>query len=233
VLRSAATGKAGYVELPLGPPIGVAGARTTHAVSLERGDALLLFTDGLVEVPGEDIDLGLDRLRELLSEPPSVTDARRLCSLVCEKLGSGSDDIAVLAITLDDGERRTADATFPAESTTPGAARTWVGATLADWEVHGDVVDTAVLGVNELVTNALLHARSTSRVELDLDDQRLLVLVTDTGLGPAPEQQDADPTAMRGRGLLLVEALTDAWGSEQTSRGTTVWFELARGQAEE
>jgi len=80
--------------------------------------------------------------------------------------------------------------------------------------------------VNELVTNALLHARTAARVELDLDDHRLLVLVSDGGLSGVLSRQESDPSAARGRGLMLVEAMTDAWGSERSSRGTTVWFEV-------
>ena len=101
---------------------------------------------------------------------------------------------------------------------------------LARWDVDDDLRQRALLGVNELVTNALLHARSPAHVELDLDERRLLVLVTDQGLGTAVAVQDNDPAAVRGRGLALVEAIADAWGNERTSRGTTVWFELSLEQ---
>lgn len=40
---------------------------TTHSGRLDRGDALLLYTDGMVETPGRDLDLGIDRLMGLAS----------------------------------------------------------------------------------------------------------------------------------------------------------------------
>jgi anti-sigma regulatory factor (Ser/Thr protein kinase) len=216
-----------YVDVPPGPPIGLSASRATATVLLGRGDVLLLFTDGLVEVPGEDIDSGLGRLRDLVATSSVASDPRRLCAAVLDRLGTGTDDVALLVVMLDDGERRTATTTVPPDSRSPGLARGWTSRTLVGWGLTGDLVDVALLGVNELVTNALLHARTAARVELDLDDRRLLVLVNDGGLSGELERQESDPSASRGRGLLLVEALTDAWGSERSSRGTTVWFELS------
>lgn len=217
-----------YVDVAPAPPLGLASSRESTTVTLDSGDVFLLFTDGLVEVAGEDIGAGLDRLRDALLDSADVTDARRICTLVLDRFGVGGDDVAVVAVTMDEGQRRTATRTLPAESTAPGAARVWAAKTLGSWGLDEDGIDVALLGINELVTNALLHARTGSRVELDLDEQRLLVLVSDSGMASQPQVQETDPTAVRGRGLVLVDALTDAWGSERTSRGTTVWFEIAR-----
>lgn len=217
-----------YVVVPAGPPLGLAGERGLAHVRLGEGDVLLLFTDGLVEVGGQDLGVGLDELRRLALEHGAVTDPRRLCSLLLDHLGTGDDDIAVMAVAMDAGERRTASLGVPAEASAPGEARRWASRTLIDWGLDDDSLQIALLALNELTTNALLHARSGSRVELDLDDDRLLVLVTDAGLSTALAPQSAEPTELRGRGLALVEAITTAWGSERTSRGTTVWFEIAR-----
>jgi anti-sigma regulatory factor (Ser/Thr protein kinase) len=132
-----------------------------------------------------------------------------------------------MILTRDEGLRRTAALDVPAESSAPATARSWLRTMLGRWGVDNDLRQRALLGVNELVTNALLHARSPAHVELDLDERRLLVLVTDRGLGSSVAVQDTDPSAVRGRGLALVEAVADAWGNERTSRGTTVWFELS------
>ncbi|HEU4675548.1 MAG TPA: SpoIIE family protein phosphatase [Motilibacteraceae bacterium] len=217
-----------YVVVPAGPPLGLAGERGLAHVRLGEGDVLLLFTDGLVEVGGQDLGVGLDELRRLAVEHGSVTDPRRLCSLLLDHLGTGDDDIALMAVAMDAGERRTASLAVPAEASAPGEARRWATRTLGDWGLDEDSLQIALLALNELTTNALLHARSGSRVELDLDDARLLVLVTDAGLTTALAPQSAEPNELRGRGLALVEAITTAWGSERTSRGTTVWFEVAR-----
>jgi anti-sigma regulatory factor (Ser/Thr protein kinase) len=217
---------AAYLDLEPAPPLGLGGLRQSTTVTLERRDVLLLFTDGLVEVSGEDIDVGLARLRDTVLHAAEIGDPRRICSLVLDRFGAGTDDVAVVALAMDDGQRRTASLTLPGESIAAGAARRWAAASLAEWGLDADATDVALLGINELVTNALLHARTGSRVELDLDDHRLLVLVSDSGMAPDLQVPDTDLTAARGRGLALVDALTDAWGSERSSRGTTVWFEI-------
>jgi anti-sigma regulatory factor (Ser/Thr protein kinase) len=216
-----------FLPVVAGPPLGIAAARTAYRTQLHQDDVFVLYTDGLVEVPGQSLDIGLDELAALADSRRDISDPRRFCSLLLGELGTGSDDTAVMVLTRDEGLRRTAALDVPAESTAPGAARTWVRTVLARWSVDDDVRQRALLGVNELVTNALLHARSPAHVELDLDERRLLVLVTDRGMGTTVAVQDTDPGAVRGRGLALVEALADAWGNERTSRGTTVWFELA------
>jgi anti-sigma regulatory factor (Ser/Thr protein kinase) len=216
-----------FVPLIAGPPLGIAAPRSTHHTQLHQDDVLMLFTDGLVEVPGQSLDIGLTELATLADARRDVTDPRRLCALLLGELGAGTDDTAVMVLTRDEGLRRTAALDVPAESTAPGTARGWVRTVLGRWDVDDDLRQRALLGVNELVTNALLHARSPAHVELDLDERRLLVLVTDRGLGTSVAVQETDPAAVRGRGLALVEALADAWGNERTSRGTTVWFELS------
>ena len=220
-----------YVDVPPAPPLGVSGERASITTVLGPGDTLLLFTDGLIEVPAQDIDTGLERLRHVVEQRFAAADPRLLCSLVLDRFGTGDDDIALVAVTLDDSQRRSASLDLPAESTSPGVARSWVATALTDWGLDAELVENALLATNELVTNALLHARSGTHLELDLDDHRLLVLVSDSGMVATLHQQHADPTAQRGRGLDLVDAITDAWGSDRTSRGTTVWFELARGRA--
>ncbi|HSE55139.1 MAG TPA: SpoIIE family protein phosphatase [Nocardioidaceae bacterium] len=221
--------RAEFADVSPDPPLGIIGLRSTSTIVLDPGDTLLLFTDGLIELPSRDIDIGLEELREVVEHQLTVADPRLLCSLVLDRLGSGDDDIAVVAVTRDDSQRRSARLDLPAESTAPGAARAWVATTLTGWGLDPEMAQNALLATNELVTNALLHARSGTHIELDLDDHRLLVLVSDSGMAATLYQQHADPTAQRGRGLDLVDAITDAWGSERTSRGTTVWFELTRG----
>ena len=91
----------------------------------------------------------------------------------------------------------------------------------------GNARAVAELCVSELVTNAVLHAGTSSELRVVLDSA-LTVSVRDRG-GPAPEATpDHDPDLLRvhGRGLQLVEAMADRWGSERDAVGTTVWFAL-------
>jgi anti-sigma regulatory factor (Ser/Thr protein kinase) len=112
----------------------------------------------------------------------------------------------------------------------PRAARAFVAETLTAWNVQADEVEAARLVVSELVTNAVLHAPEspTISVGLRLTDRAVRVLVTDGGLDEPEHRAQPDPgTAEAGRGVWLVDAFADRWGTETDGReGKTVWCEL-------
>ncbi len=90
-----------------------------------------------------------------------------------------------------------------------------------------DVVEAAELMVSELATNCIRHVHSRFELVLDRTDTQIRVEVTDFG-GGAPELQLAGPEDLGGRGLRIVEMLSDSWGvTRRTPEGKTVWFELA------
>ena len=91
----------------------------------------------------------------------------------------------------------------------------------------------AVLLVGELVTNSVLHAATGAAHEIvlelviGLDDVR--VVVTDGGSPTVPMIQPLDPRRPGGRGLFLVDTLSDRWGmTREGSHETQVWFEMGR-----
>ena len=105
-------------------------------------------------------------------------------------------------------------------------ARRFVERTLRLWEVDDTNVDDAVLLTSELMSNAVLHARTDVRVNVRAqEDGTLRVDVADENprlpLSAAPPED-----AQSGRGLWLVETMASAWGVERTSEGKTIWFEL-------
>jgi anti-sigma regulatory factor (Ser/Thr protein kinase) len=87
-------------------------------------------------------------------------------------------------------------------------------------------LDDAQLAATELVTNAVLHGREPITVEIVVTADVLRVAVTD-GSGVSPSFSLLDPTAVTGRGLLLVASVADRWGVEPQPDGKTVWMELA------
>jgi anti-sigma regulatory factor (Ser/Thr protein kinase) len=115
----------------------------------------------------------------------------------------------------------------------PRVARAFVAETLSAWNVQVDGVEAAKLVVSELVTNAVLHAResATISVGLRLTDDVLRVRVTDGGVDEPERRAPPDPwTAETGRGLWLVDAFTERWGTETDGQdGKTVWCELRAG----
>jgi CheY-like chemotaxis protein len=93
---------------------------------------------------------------------------------------------------------------------------------------YDDVIDDALVVVSELVTNAILHARSECDLLLKDADHILRIEVIDGGHG-SPELQRPAAHAEHGRGLLLVSAMCAAWGVDTLSDGRKmVWAELKR-----
>jgi anti-sigma regulatory factor (Ser/Thr protein kinase) len=216
------------VAVTPGAPVGLGGERTAMEFALDVDDVLVLYTDGLVEVPGEDLEAAIEALAADVSGAAASGDPRRIGSDLVDKRRTHDDDAAVLVLVVSERRHRVASVELPPEARSAAAARSWARGVLEAWSANEDVVDSAVLGISELVSNSVLHAQSTVRVELDLDDRCLLVLVTDAGGHSSPSPQDVEPTSSRGRGLAVVRAIATAWGNEQSSRGSTVWFELAR-----
>jgi anti-sigma regulatory factor (Ser/Thr protein kinase) len=116
-----------------------------------------------------------------------------------------------------------------ADPASPRIARERTRSALSAW---GDAEsrDTAVLLVSELVTNAVVHARSTVTVRLLVDEGCVTVEVDDaSALPPSVRLPRADQPG--GRGLHLLESLTDRWGVRPSATGKTVWFELTSGSS--
>ena len=109
----------------------------------------------------------------------------------------------------------------------PGSARMareFMTDTLIGWECD-DVIDTAVLLASELVTNAVLHARTPLTVTVSLDERRLRVEVWDhSTVVPQPRPYQVDDAT--GRGLAMIGAYAAAWGVEPQPDGKCVWFEI-------
>jgi anti-sigma regulatory factor (Ser/Thr protein kinase) len=113
----------------------------------------------------------------------------------------------------------------------PRAARAFVAETLTAWNVRADEVEAAQLVVSELVTNAVLHAAGSPTISLNLHltDGAVRVLVSDGSLGEPDRRLRPDPRrGETGRGVWLVDAFAECWGTETHGRdGKTVWCELS------
>lgn len=116
---------------------------------------------------------------------------------------------------------------WSADEQAPAAARRFVG----EWFRDRGFEDayTAQLIVSELVTNALLHGVPpiVIRVVRDAADGLPIVQVEDCGDGKPCVQPESD-SAIGGRGLLLVAALADEWGTDPLAEGGKVtWAKCA------
>ncbi|RKT18596.1 anti-sigma regulatory factor (Ser/Thr protein kinase) [Streptomyces sp. 1114.5] len=115
----------------------------------------------------------------------------------------------------------------PADLVAVGAVRRRLRSALSHWGVP-ELSDTAELLSSELVTNALVHTGKGAVFDAVLgSDHRLRIEVHDgTSRLPGCRRDPEAEYATSGRGLLLVEALADAWGVQLRGDGKVTWFEL-------
>lgn len=112
------------------------------------------------------------------------------------------------------------------------AVRRFLREQLGTWGLDDDTIDSAELCASELVNNVIMHARSAFQLNAHLEEGVLTVTVRDVGVA-APGQGErhapvADDDTMRvfGRGLTLIDAVADRWGSDRDASGTIAWFVL-------
>ncbi|MEU9379958.1 ATP-binding protein [Streptomyces sp. NPDC048279] len=91
--------------------------------------------------------------------------------------------------------------------------------------LSGQTLQNIELLASELIANAVLYTDAPCDVAVTRTDERLRVEVTDTDPF-LPSAVEAGPDEESGRGLLLVNALADAWGTRPEPNGKTTWFEI-------
>ena len=113
---------------------------------------------------------------------------------------------------------------FPYAPESAAAARRFAIEALAD--TPADVLEAVELMVSELATNCIRHAHTAFSLALRYASGRLRVEVTDHSSGN-PEMRSPGPDDPTGRGLQIVNMLSDDWGVDRTAEARkTVWFTL-------
>ncbi|MDT9695078.1 SpoIIE family protein phosphatase [Streptomyces sp. P17] len=217
-------GSVDFVDLPSAPPLGLGGMPfETVELELAEGSQLVLYTDGLVEDRHQDIDTGLDRLRQVLTRAGRAPEDT--CEAVLDALlpARPSDDVALLvARTHVLGPDRVAQWDLPSDPAVVSRSRAAVTGQLAAWGLD-DLAFTTELVASELVTNAIRHA--TGPVQLRLLRDRALICEVSDGSGTSPRLRRARTEDEGGRGLFLVAQLTERWGTRYTPHGKVIWTE--------
>lgn len=113
---------------------------------------------------------------------------------------------------------------LPSEPASAGQARRFVIDVLGEWHLEA-LEEVAALLVSEVVTNAVLHAGTDVTVAVRRSPESVRVEVADGSIQVA-SRRHYDNAATTGRGLALVEALSDEWGVEVGPGGKAVWFDL-------
>ncbi|MGV3759968.1 MAG: ATP-binding protein [Actinomycetota bacterium] len=94
-----------------------------------------------------------------------------------------------------------------------------------------EATDGVLLVASELITNAVRHGVGEVELRIIVEPECIRLEVLDGGHATvvAPSENPA-PSALGGRGLLLVQGVADRWGSSfETDGRTLVWAEVARG----
>ncbi|MFJ4923303.1 SpoIIE family protein phosphatase [Streptomyces sp. NPDC088725] len=205
-------------------------------MELDPGQTLVLYTDGLVEQPGTDLDDGMEQLAAFVGEGPRDLQmlADRLCDAVDER--GGEDDVAVLllrrrGVYAPQSGGRLQQHVSRNDPQALSTARRMIRAAVSAWGAR-DRADEIELAADELITNSLMHTESGAVVTVRVvsgSRKRLRIDVEDRS-SALPHRRDAGEAGISGRGLMLVDQLADAWGVESRGSGKCVWCEFAVGE---
>ncbi|MCF3143303.1 ATP-binding protein [Streptomyces platensis] len=118
--------------------------------------------------------------------------------------------------------------TLPRRPESVATARRLVRTALAAWGME-ELADDGALVVSELVTNAVLHARSAViRLVISRPGPATVRIGVVDRSKAAPRRRRSGSEDASGRGLVLVAGLAAAWGTDQLPWGKRVWGELRR-----
>jgi hypothetical protein len=116
---------------------------------------------------------------------------------------------------------------FPGRDLSPSAVRRFLDDVLLDWGIAvGPTRDTVLLLGSELAGNAVEHTSTGFTVSIRVEGMQARIDVYDTG-AVLPTLLQPTTEADHGRGLLLVDRLSSAWGASPAPGGKVVWFEVA------
>jgi anti-sigma regulatory factor (Ser/Thr protein kinase) len=188
-------------------------------LTLGDGEMFVLYTDGLVERPGVDLDAGIAELRDLIAQTHTPSSA---CMLAVERLvppGGARDDVAIVAVQstpVPDELRLHLSADPQVLSRMRREFRRWL-------RHHGgsdsDVAE-ATIALSEASANSVEHAYSPMPASFEVTarvvEGELIVSITDTGRWRPPRGTN------RGRGLPIMKSAMDEVDISHTEAGTSV-----------
>jgi signal transduction histidine kinase len=206
-----------------GPPLGSGFVGfETQRVDLPVDSILTVYTDGLVERRGADLGLRLDDLERVLVGHRGDAVAELPGTLVDLLAEGAHDDVALAVVKVHDSGSDVMRLPLSDDLGAVAAARRAVASQARAWEVPERGVADLVLVTSELVTNSLRHARGPYELRVRRVEGEVVVEISDaTALRPRRRQVDGDSES--GRGLTIVEAVADRWGSRTTADGKVVW----------
>lgn len=217
-------GRSSYLPGVDPPLVGGWYAYRSHETVVAIGDAVILYTDGLVEST-QRIDAGLARLAQVSTEIAGSPLEGMVDAVVRKLIGGAArrDDVAVLAVRLqplDPGHFRIALPTVPSSLRTLRLSlRRWLEA----GGVHEPALSDIMVACGEAGANAIQHAYGPDggsfELEAKRENDRIIIWVRDRGAWRFPRNGDG------GRGLMIMERVMDTVNVIKNPGGTTVHLE--------
>jgi anti-anti-sigma factor len=214
-------GTSELLEIAPGPPVGsfAPGEYAERGFSLEAGDTLVLYSDGVVEERGVPLDVGFERLRTVGGHAATL-DVDALAGRLLAAAPMHHDDQTLVALRA--ATHGVFHLALPARPSSVGRARH----ALEDWveaqpqKLTREQASDVLLAVSEACANTVLHAYDLEegelRAEASFDARGLVVRIADDGRW-RPARDDE-----HGRGMMLMRGLVDELEVRPDARGTEV-----------
>jgi signal transduction histidine kinase/CheY-like chemotaxis protein len=200
----------------------------TATDELPAGSLLLLYTDGLIERPGETLDQGFARLQAAAAYRADLS-VGEFCDELLDRMappGGYTDDVVLLAVRPNHTTARSFATVLPAAPANIPQARH----RLHDW-LTGVPVDPRravdiLLATGEAVSNAIEHgsggdSHRTVAIEAFVRGSTVIATVSDTGRWSG--DSSASQRSLRGgRGLTMINGLADHVNTARTAHGTRI-----------
>ncbi|MDH6218934.1 PAS domain S-box protein [Streptomyces pseudovenezuelae] len=218
------------LDSPVNAPLGVGDILFQQSCTeIPPGSTLVLYTDGLVETPGSDIEVRIAELTAVLDAFFCDTAcleaaADHVLASLLPDADSHNDDVTLLLAQLPAAPLASLTTDLPAVPPSVSEGRAFLRAALTSWDCAANADDAALL-LSETLTNAVLHAEGPIALHLRRTATDLTVEVSDRS-PQLPHPRPAGENEESGRGLILVRALATAWGVRPTDEGKTTWFTL-------
>ncbi|MGW1724183.1 PAS domain S-box protein [Streptomyces sp. NPDC002306] len=215
---------------PVNAPLGVGGILYEQSSSeIPPGATLVLYTDGLIETPGSDIEVRVGELTVVLDRffdgtPCLEAAADHVLASLLPDAESHNDDVTLLLAQLPAAPLAALATDLPAEAASVPEGRAFLHKALTSWNCTANA-DDALLLLSETLTNAVQHAEGPLGVHLHRTVTDLTVEVSDRS-PQLPQPRLAAEDEESGRGLILVRTLANDWGVRPTDQGKTTWFSL-------
>ena len=206
----------------------------TAEQELPAGSLLLLYTDGLIERPGETLDEGFARLQAAAAYRAELPIGE-FCDELLDRMAPPSgytDDVVLLAVRPNHCTARSFATVLPAAPVNIPAARhrlrDWLTGIPVDPRREADIL----LAIGEAVSNAIEHGSGgdslrTVSIEAFVRDHVVTATVSDTGRWSG--DSSASQRSLRGgRGLTMINGLADQVRTVRTAHGTRITLDFRK-----